>query len=270
MRSARSGESSAKSAGQLEGLGMDTRIEVLAEVIRDHAKHHADLLCGGDKYHAYRRIENLCAEISEVIEQYRQDHTQEYEPVRRVSPCQYAAACVEEGSCADGCEARKAHVIHQSNTDSPIDFPPSACAPTTRRANVDNRYVYITPGMAESYALVLGQAIQKLSTLKEDKFLLGQLRSLKKELESGLQIVSIEAVADARRYQSIRATLLSGGPEWSKLAAMLNIAPDTATGVDDAVDATFGLRMHSYGENCQHCEGGYCLAFPNWSKPDGK
>jgi hypothetical protein len=44
---------------------------------------------------------------------------------------------------------------------------------------------------------------------------------------------------DARRYRSIRAALLSGGPEWSKLAAMLNIAPDTPAGVDDAVDVTF-------------------------------
>lgn len=45
---------------------------------------------------------------------------------------------------------------------------------------------------------------------------------------------------DAQRYRAIRAALLSGGPEWSKLVAMLNVAPDTATGVDDAVDATFG------------------------------
>lgn len=44
---------------------------------------------------------------------------------------------------------------------------------------------------------------------------------------------------DAERYRLIRSALLSGGPEWSKLAAMLNIAPDTATGVDEAVDATF-------------------------------
>lgn len=48
---------------------------------------------------------------------------------------------------------------------------------------------------------------------------------------------------DARRYRSIRTALLSGGPEWSKLAAMLNIAPNTASGVDDAVDTTFdGIR----------------------------
>lgn len=26
---------------------------------------------------------------------------------------------------------------------------------------------------------------------------------------------------------------------------------------------------HSYGENCKECEG-YCLAFPKWSKRDGK
>lgn len=44
---------------------------------------------------------------------------------------------------------------------------------------------------------------------------------------------------DAERYRLIRAALLSSGPEWAKLAAMLNIAPDTAQGVDDAVDATF-------------------------------
>lgn len=46
---------------------------------------------------------------------------------------------------------------------------------------------------------------------------------------------------DAARYRSIRAALLSGGPEWNKLAAMLNIAPDTPAGVDDAVDVAFGM-----------------------------
>lgn len=70
---------------------MDTRIEVLAEVICDHAKHHADLLYEaqgrdrGYKYHAYRRIENLCVEIFDVLEQYRQSHPEEYEPIKRVS-----------------------------------------------------------------------------------------------------------------------------------------------------------------------------------------
>lgn len=46
---------------------------------------------------------------------------------------------------------------------------------------------------------------------------------------------------DAARYLSIRAALLSGGPEWQKLAALLNIAPDTPIGVDDAVDVAFGI-----------------------------
>jgi hypothetical protein len=48
--------------------------------------------------------------------------------------------------------------------------------------------------------------------------------------------------ADARRYCAIRAALLSGGPEWQKLAALLNIAPDTTAGVDDAVDAALGVN----------------------------
>jgi hypothetical protein len=70
---------------------MDTRIEVLAEVICDHAKHHADLLHEGgnprdkDKYRAYRRIEWLCVEVFEALEQYRQAHPEEYEPVKRTS-----------------------------------------------------------------------------------------------------------------------------------------------------------------------------------------
>jgi hypothetical protein len=46
---------------------------------------------------------------------------------------------------------------------------------------------------------------------------------------------------DAARYRAIRAALLSGGPEWQKLAALLNIAPDTPAGVDDSVDAALGV-----------------------------
>lgn len=52
---------------------------------------------------------------------------------------------------------------------------------------------------------------------------------------------------DAARYRAMRAALLSGGPEWQKLAALLNIAPDTPAGVDDAVDAALGVRA-SAGE----------------------
>ena len=61
---------------------MDTRIEVLAEVILDRAKLNADLFAEGrnrgDKYHAYRRIENLCRDMLGVLEEYRRDHPEEY------------------------------------------------------------------------------------------------------------------------------------------------------------------------------------------------
>lgn len=70
---------------------MDTRIEVLTEVVCDYAKGKADLLYEaqgrdrGYKYHAYRRIENLCIEIFDVLEQYRQNHPEEYDPVKRTN-----------------------------------------------------------------------------------------------------------------------------------------------------------------------------------------
>lgn len=65
---------------------------------------------------------------------------------------------------------------------------------------------------------------------------------------------------DAARYRSIRAALLSGGPEWNKLAAMLNIAPDTPAGVDDAVDAALSSNpaQGDGGQGCSFCYDGGC------------
>jgi hypothetical protein len=68
---------------------MDTKIEVLADVILEYAKNKADLFDQGrnyaDKYRAYRRIEWLSVEMLDVLEQYRQAHLEEYEPVKRTS-----------------------------------------------------------------------------------------------------------------------------------------------------------------------------------------
>lgn len=53
---------------------------------------------------------------------------------------------------------------------------------------------------------------------------------------------------NAERYCALRAALLSGGPEWQKLVALLNIAPDTPDGVDDAVDAALSALGGKAGD----------------------
>jgi hypothetical protein len=62
------------------------------------------------------------------------------------------------------------------------------------------KYVYITPGDAETYARLLGDAAKQLAAIKADRFLVGQLRNLKAEL---LSPVSLVEAPDKELYDAL-------------------------------------------------------------------
>ena len=64
---------------------MDSRIEELAQIIRERAGSAADNVRNaaggvrGDRYHSWRQLHALAGQMLEVIESYRKDHPEEYE-----------------------------------------------------------------------------------------------------------------------------------------------------------------------------------------------
>lgn len=63
---------------------MDSRIEELAQIIRERAGQSAETVRAaadgfrGDRYHSWRQLERLASEMQQVIDDYRHDHPEEY------------------------------------------------------------------------------------------------------------------------------------------------------------------------------------------------
>lgn len=63
---------------------MDSRIEELAQIIRERAASAADNVrraadgVRGDRYHSWRSLESLAMGMLRVIEDYRREHPEEY------------------------------------------------------------------------------------------------------------------------------------------------------------------------------------------------
>lgn len=73
---------------------MDSRIEELAQIIRERAREAAHNVQAaadglrGDRYHSWRRLENLAAEMQTVMGDYRKTHREEYEDLSLVRALQ--------------------------------------------------------------------------------------------------------------------------------------------------------------------------------------
>ena len=73
---------------------MDSRIEELAQIIRERAREAAHNVQAaadglrGDRYHSWRRLEYLAGEMQTVIDDYRKAHREEYEDMSLVRALQ--------------------------------------------------------------------------------------------------------------------------------------------------------------------------------------
>jgi hypothetical protein len=61
---------------------MDSRIEELAQIILERSEDSADAIREGgvrdDRYHGYRRLQSLAADMLAVVKDYRRDHPEKY------------------------------------------------------------------------------------------------------------------------------------------------------------------------------------------------
>jgi predicted metallopeptidase len=101
--------------------------------------------------------------------------------------------------------------------------------------------------------------------------------ALRKALQSGIPQAMVDALTkkfpthgDEEDIKAITKELADAprttAEQLRELKAMQRERREGVEGMERVLAA----RMHTYGENCPHCESSYCLAFPNWSKPDGK